>query len=290
VHSVDAGLVDVIGFPEQDIVIVPINGWSPDSALFDDLKLRSGRRVGTGNQGQAMVGHVLAANLGKKVGDKIELYLEEFEIVGIFESTNVYNNGAVVVLLDELQRLTGRPGKVTGFLIHAEPGASEEQLTSLAARIKALNPDVNALPTQTFIKSVQQIQMSRAMACVVSAIALLIGSIGMLNTMIMSVFERAKEIGVLRAIGWRKARVVSMVLCEAFLLSLGGAAIGVLCAVVLTRYLSTFPMTASIVQGHISPAVMLQGAIIALLVGVGGAAYPAWWSANLSPLEALHKK
>lgn len=290
VERVDGGLMDVISFPEYGQFTVLINGWAPDAAMFNEIKVRSGDRLHEGDNHKAMLGHVLAANIDKKVGDKVELYAEEFEVIGIFESFNVYENGSVIVLLEELQRLTDRPGKVTGFLIHAQPGSDDAQLQSLARQIEAMAPDVSAKRTKEFIESVQQIQLSRAMAWVVSGIALMIGSVGMLNTMVMSVYERIKEIGVLRAIGWRKSRVVAMVLLESLVLSIGGAVVGIICAVLLIRFLGSYPLTANLVQGKIAPHVLLQGFLIALFVGVGGAAYPAWWSANLVPREALLKK
>ncbi len=156
-----------------------------------------------------------------------------------------------------------------------------------------LSPDVDAKLTQEFIDTVQQIQMSKAMAWVVAAIALVIGSVGMLNTMVMSVYERTKEIGVLRAIGWRKWRIVWMVMCESLLLSLGGAVVGVLCAVLLIRYLSTFPMTANVCKGKYLGG---AGASSPSLLAVGGAirAYPAGggtavWSPWSIPKDALNK-
>ena len=64
------------------------------------------------------------------------------------------------------------------------------------------------------------------MAWVTSAVALVIGAVGMLNTMVMSVFERTREIGILRAIGWGRWRVVRMILMESILLSLTGGMVG----------------------------------------------------------------
>ena len=92
------------------------------------------------------------------------------------------------------------------------------------------------------MKNVQQIKISRAVAWLTSAIALIIGAIGMLNTMIMSVFERTKEIGTLRAIGWRRSRIMQMVIGESLLLSLGGAIVGSLGGIVLVKLLTNFPL------------------------------------------------
>jgi ABC-type antimicrobial peptide transport system permease subunit len=80
------------------------------------------------------------------------------------------------------------------------------------------------------------------------------------------------------------------VLLESLVLSIGGAVVGIICAVLLIRFLGSYPLTANLVQGKIAPQVLLQGFLIAILVGVGGAAYPAWWCANLIPRDALLKK
>ena len=84
---------------------------------------------------------------------------------------------------------------------------------------------LGALTTEQFVDNDNGIKLAGAMAWMTSAIALVIGAIGMLNTMIMSVLERTQEIGILRAIGWRKLRVMRMILGESFVLSLGGAVV-----------------------------------------------------------------
>ena len=125
------------------------------------------------------------------------------------------------------------------------------------------------------------------MAWLTSAVAVLIGGFGMLNTMLMSVLERVGEIGVLRAIGWRKSRVVRMVLGEALLLSLAGAALGAAGAVGLTRWLSTFPAVGGLIAGNIAPVVLGEGFAVALALALLGGVYPAYRAARLLPTEAL---
>jgi putative ABC transport system permease protein len=125
------------------------------------------------------------------------------------------------------------------------------------------------------------------MAWITSAIALAIGSVGMLNTMVMSVLERTQEIGILRAIGWRKKRIVQMILCESFLLSLVGAVAGVLLAMLLTRTLASFSPVQAYVRSDLSPVVIAIGFALAGLVSLAGGAYPAIRGANLPPTEAL---
>ena len=163
-------------------------------------------------------------------------------------------------------------------------------MAELRKRIEGLDSNVAAVPTDEFIASVGPIKLSRAVAWVTSAIALLIGAIGMLNTMIMSVYERIREIGTLRAIGWKKIRVIRMILVESLVLSISGGIIGTIIAVCLTHVLSHFRETAGLIQGDVAPIVILEGFLLAVAIGVGGAIYPAYWGANLRPVEAMRRK
>ena len=158
---------------------------------------------------------------------------KQFTIVGEFESFNVYENNSIILLLGDLQQLVGLPGKVAGFqIIAADSGDKEDEVKRICAKIKELRDDkgqllgLEARPTREYVESVPQIQMAKAMAWITSAIALVIGTVGMLNTMIMSVFERTREIGILRAIGWRKWRVMLMILGESMVLCIVGALLG----------------------------------------------------------------
>lgn len=295
VSQVVGGLMDVVSFEKEELYTVIVNGWPLDCPQFKELKYLHGRALEAGENKKANIGYVLADNLGKKVGDKVELYAEEYEIVGIFESFSVYENGCVVLLLDELQRLMDRPGQVTGFLVdvtpvEGNPKATQDRINAVGQKIEALSSKLNMMPTQDFVENVEQIKLGRSMAWIVSAIAVFIGSIGVLNTMVMSVVERTREIGTLRAIGWKRHRVMRMILWESVILSLAGALLGVILAVILMKALSNLSWTSGLIAGSTSPGVILQGLAIAVLVGVLGAIYPAYRAAGLSPMEALRKK
>ena len=132
-----------------------------------------------------------------------------------------------------------------------------------------------------------QLKLANAMAWLTSSIALLIGGIFMLNTMVMSVFERTREIGILRAIGWRPRRIMRMILMESILLSLTGGVIGTGVAIGMTPFISRLPAVGGLIRSDISLSVVLQGFVIALLVGLLGAAYPAYRGASLMPTEAI---
>ena len=126
-----------------------------------------------------------------------------------------------------------------------------------------------------------------AMMWAISAMAILVGGIGMANTMFMSVFERTREIGTLRALGWRRRRVLWTVLKESFVLSLIGVLIGVAFSALLSFTLRLIPMWGEALTIILSGALLLQALIIALALGALGGLYPAWRASKLSPVEAL---
>ncbi|HVX62557.1 MAG TPA: ABC transporter permease [Pirellulales bacterium] len=290
VREVIGGLVDVVSFEEAGLFVVLVNGWPADSPILEDVKILSGRSLTDPERHEVLLGKVLAANLGKGVGDELELYGQQFQVAGVFESYNVYDNGAVVMLLSEMQQLTDRPHEVSGFTVEADPAAGEQGIEALKLRIESLSPHLSVLSTADFVNSVAQIRMARAMAWLTSTVAVILGGIGVLNTMVMSVFERMREMGVLRAIGWSRARIVRMVLSESLLLTIVGAAAGSAGGALLARLLGNFRTTAGLIEGRVSPAVIAQGFVIALAIGLLGAVYPAYWSANLRPVDAMRHR
>lgn len=289
VRQVIGGLMDVVSFPESDLYAVIVNGWPPDCPVWNQQRVISGRRLHSGDRRRVMLGRVLAANLGKTSGDTVEIYAERFEVAGVFESVSVYENGAAFMLLHEMQRLVDRPGQVTGYVVLAERSDDRQAVAQLQRRIERLAPRLTVLPAAQFVGSISQIQLSRAVAWLTSAIAGVLGAIGMLNTMAMSVFERAREIGVLRAVGWRRSRIVRLLLGESVVIATVGAALGSLAAAALVQALGRFPATSGLIEGRIPPLVICQGFVLATVVGLAGAAWPALWAANLPPVAALRR-
>jgi putative ABC transport system permease protein len=285
--QVIGGLMDVVAMEQFDLFAVIVNGWAPDCVVLDRVTIMSGRRLEAGDTGRVMLGQVLAGNIGKRVGDTLEMYGEPQEIVGIFDSFSVYEAGGIFMLLTDMQRLMDRPKQVTGYVVQAEPKGDPQAITRLANEIDALSPTIHAEPVPTFVHNISQIRVVRAGAWATSAIAVTVGVIGVLNTMMMSVFERAREIGTLRALGWRKGRVMFLVLLESLLLCAVGAVAGVALGVATMHVLGYWPKLAGFVEGGPPMRVVVESCLMAVAIGTLGAAYPACWAANLRPVDAL---
>lgn len=295
VQAVAPGLTDMVSFDDSSYIGVPIHGWPADSFAFTNLEIVQGRKFAPDETGKAMLGNKLAAELKKQVGDKLSIEGSEFEVLAIYESANMFDNGSGVIPLGDLQNLMDRKGQVTEFqlAIAGKPEERKKNIERLSREIAGIRDDqghpfgLAALTTEEFIQKNTEIKLIEAMAWITSAIALVIGSVGMLNTMIMSVLERTQEIGILRAIGWKKQRIVGMVLSEAFLLSLAGAVMGVLLAMGLTWALANASPVQTYVRSDLSPTVILAGFALAVVVALVGGAYPALRGASLPPTEAL---
>jgi putative ABC transport system permease protein len=298
VKAVDCGLTGQIamhrGDPEpggEDIPVL-VQGYLSESLMFEQFVFTSGRKYEPGETGVALLGSRQAAILNKDVGDYLKVENETLKVIGIYEAPSVFENGFVMVPLRELQRMLLRKGRVTGFSIILEHGETD-YTNSVREAVEALKDQkgksqrLSAEPLSKYVSGSMHIQLAHAMAWMTSVIAVVMGAVGMLNTMLMAVFERIKEIGILRAIGWRRSRVIKMVLGESLLLSLIGAFVGTVGGILLTRWLTTFPQVAGYIEGDIPFWVLVEGTLMAVGVGLIGGIYPALRAANLKPTEAL---
>jgi putative ABC transport system permease protein len=265
-------------------------GWPADSYELDALTLLSGRRFHNG-QLEILLGDTLAANLNKKTGDTVEIQGSAFTVVGTYHGGSALEADAVIMPLDELQQLSSLQGKVTAFHVRLRPapaGESPDQYLKRAqAEIEAALPGLHAAPAAERAANNQLVGMAHAVAWGTSTIALIVGILGIVNTMAMSVFERTREIGILRALGWKSWNILLLIQTEAAVLGLVGGLIGICAGWGALHVLSVLPQTASVVSADVSPMHFLEALGIAVLSGLVAGAVPAWRGAHLSPVEAL---
>jgi putative ABC transport system permease protein len=267
-----------------------IFGWQDNSYEFDSLTFTAGGRFHNGKP-EVILGDSLARNLDKKVGDSLEIQGAGFIVAGIFHGGTALEAGAVIMPLDQLQQLTSLVGKVSGFHVRLRPAppgeAPDRYLKRAQAQIESALPGLRAQPAVERASNNQLVQLAQAVAWGTSAIALIVGILGIVNTMAMSVFERTREIGILRALGWKSWKILLLIQTEAAVLGLVGGVLGIVIGSGALRLLSRLPQTASIVSASVSSLHLLEALAIALLSGLVAGAVPAWRGAHLSPVEAL---
>ncbi|MBW3596202.1 MAG: ABC transporter permease [Planctomycetes bacterium] len=299
VVEAEPSLVELVGYTDPNTgntINVLLQGWRPGSFQFEEFEIVEGRSLQPGETKAILLGSTLAENVKKHAGDKFVLNEEELEVVGVFRSFSTFESGGAVMPLAALQEMSFREGSVTGVPVILEHGPDAPSVEEVVAAINQLKDEegrsynLHARPSQEYAQESLHLKMAHAMAWMTSFIAVFVGSIGMLNTMIMSVVERIREISILRAIGWRKSRVVSMILGESLILSMLGGVLGAIGAVILVRLLTQMPTVAGFMTGEIAPVVIAKGFILAFVVGVLGGVFPAYRAAQLMPSEGLRSE
>jgi putative ABC transport system permease protein len=165
----------------------------------------------------------------------------------------------------------------------ADPGRAE----SVRDELNEAYPDISFSLTSEFSESLNDFQTMMDLVQQVSSLAVFVGGLGMLNTMLMSVLERTREIGVFRALGWRRRRVLGMVLGEALVLGAIGGLLGVLVGLGLGEGVKQVPGLLGSIDPVYTPRLFLQALVVALGAGLAGGLYPAWRATRMQPVEAL---
>src|SRR5664280_1103356 len=236
---------------------------------------------------EVILGKTAAQNLNKTVGDTINLFGKNFKITGTFETGNFMTDAGIMMPLSTLQNLTSNQNKVSNILVKVTDNAN---VTTVSQTIESTYP--NQVSTTTAEASAGRINQGLGFidtaSWAISLLAIFIGAVGVINTMIMTVYERTREIGVLKAVGWKNSRILGMILGESIVLTLIAFVVGTVIAVTGVEVLLTLvPSVGNAITPSFSIYIFLRAFGIALLVGVIGGLYPAYRASRLSPTEAL---
>lgn len=198
----------------------------PLSRLYPDAELVSGRLLAPEDEAAAVIGQQVAERNQLALGDTLRLSREvAYEVVGIVRSRSGLIDNVILVPLASLQAAIGVRDRVSFMALELDdPAAAREIAERLGARFPELSFQTRG---DVFDLAERGLRISDVVRLGISAIALIVGAIAVANTMMMSIFERTREFGVVRAIGARPRFLFRLVLLEAVLLSLAGALIGI---------------------------------------------------------------
>jgi len=271
----------------EDASYFYIFGYDPQGFAIEHFKVVEGRGLGEarGVRGKpCLLGRAASESFDKEVGDALHITGGAFRIVGIYETGDAFEEGGAVIPLKEAQSLLLQPRRASLFYIRLR---SPDEEARLRLRVERHFPDLTLSTTSEFADRQQLIEIWEGLAWAISALAVVIGGVGMTNTLFMSVFERTREIGLLRALGWRRGRVLRLILGESLALSLLGGLVGIglgVAAVLLLR--GSIPYMGALGM-QFSPELFARALVTVAVLGLVGGAYPAWWASRLLPLEAL---
>jgi ABC-type antimicrobial peptide transport system permease subunit len=280
VESVSGMLIGFTQVPGASYFI--FMGLDPGSYAIRHYAITEGERLRLPKD--MILGKVAAENMKKRVGDTVKLIGGSYRVTGIYETGIGYEDGGGVISLAEAQNALKKPGQVSFYGIKLKDASKADLVRQ---QVEARWSQVSVSRSTEFAEKSNDIKTTRTIVSALTLIAMLVGGVGTMNTMLMSVSERTREIGTLRALGWRRQRVVGMIVRESLVLSFLSGLVGIAVGVGLGLLAATEPTMGSFLTPSYSLPLVLQAMGLALFLGGIGALYPAWRAANLSPIEAL---
>lgn len=248
----------------------------------DDQRL--GARPG-GPGGGVLVGERLASGLHLSPGHTLDVSGHRLPVEGVYHSGIFFEDAGAILPLDLAQSISNRLGEETSVAVDLAPSTRAAVATSAIQR-EFPGTQVISTADQALRAGANATLISKAILVIV-VIALIVGAIGVTNTMALAIIERQSELGLLSTVGWSPARVATLILGEGVAVSVLGAAFGLLLGVVggdlLVRVLG--------VSSYISPSftawALGRGLLVGVAIGVLGGIYPAWRVTRMQPLKAL---
>ena len=291
---------------------VKIVGIKPDEEKQTTnlyTKLVEGNYFEENRKNSILIGQKLAEKLKVKMGSKVVITLQDvdnnitagaFRVVGIFNTlNNGFDESNVFVRYQDLARLTNiPPGAAHEMAILA---SNNEVVPELQKQIQSLAPHTEVMnwtelsPEMSYLNDAMDLYMYIFIVIILFALLF-----GIINTMLMAVLDRVKEIGMLMAIGMNKLRIFGMILLETIFLSLTGGVLGVILGYLISKYFESHKIDLSLwgdvytdlgydpfVYTHIQWSLMINVTILVFITGILAALYPAYKALQNDPAEAL---
>ncbi len=286
-------------------------GIEPASAIYAPIQsaMVAGDFLTGDDRSGVLLGKRLADSLGLVVGQKVNVSIinadgqpdeADFTIRGLFSSGVLsYDESAILLPLARAQAFTQTAGHASALMMLLQ---RQEDADKVAAALQS--PDTVALTWQTLNQVfLQTMQTAMGFYTILDGIVMLVVAVIIANTLLMAVFERIREMGILAALGMKGRQIMQMFLFEAAILGLVGIAVGLVLGTAGVLWLarvgiplsdatasSTNIALSGVMHAQFVPTTFAWLALWTLVITLLAALYPAWFAARLEPVEALHGK
>ena len=277
--------------PQMMIGYQPMAGTS----MFGKTKITNGRELQPGDSGKVLLGSTLATDLGAKVGQPVNLLNKQFQVIGIMDTTlGPTDTWAFVPYQDSLNIFLAQnpyfkaEGLTQGIVVFPKQGVNIE---ALATQIQKTVPGIKTTSPKQAEKQIATIStIFSAIILGIAFIALFVGGLSVINTMIMSVSERRREIGLKKAIGATTGTILREYLGEAALIGLIAGVIGMGFGLVAIQALNRATHSSNVMIFTVTVTVVLGPVIFATVLATLAGLFPALRAARLNPVDALKEE
>ncbi len=280
-------LISTDSYDSNNPLVIEVGLAPVDQAPFG-VHILDGVSYTGGATDQVMLGYAFAKNVGKQVGDTIVIDKHSYHVVGLYSTNVSFGNSTVMFPLSTLQGLNRLSGQVSLGFVKVDSGASIRQVRrSIDNNFRQLTTIQSA---SDYGRADRNLTLISAANTGGSILAAMIAITGVLNTSLLSFFERMREFGIYRSIGWTRRRVVGLVLGEALIVSMFGAIVGIAMGWAAINVLQHLRQLRGIFVPTYDSAVFLRSLAFGVLVAFLGALYPALRAAFLAPLKAVRRE
>jgi putative ABC transport system permease protein len=289
-----------------ETTIISLTGMDTDVMMiqFGSSDLEAGSFLSEGDQNNIMIGYTIAHgtfDADITVGSRIKINEEKFFVTGIFSQQGMggITSSDNIILMNsrDFKILTGQSNISSAYVRVYDVNEVESIATNIENAINENHGKkdfVSATSMSSILDTIQSvIGILQLVLVAIASIALIVASIGIMNTMLTSVMERTREIGIMKAIGATNIDIMNIFIIEGILVSSIGGIIGIILGIFgsqgLTLILNNFMAMGG--SSQLSPVITIMSVVLAvsvsIIVGVLSSLYPAWKAARMSPIEAV---
>jgi putative ABC transport system permease protein len=284
VGAVVGVLVEIEHINEANPAFIEI-GINPSDLAGFGVTVVTGHPYAPTATHQAMLGWRAAANLGLHVGDRFTANGTVNTVTGIYSTGNSFGDAGAMFPLPAIQGYNRVAGIITLAFVKVSHGAS---VAAVTRRVEYAQPELTTIRTAAqFGRADRGLLYLQAAVNGSTVLAILIGAVIVGNTMQLSLFERTREFGLLRAVGWTRRRTISLLLSESIMLAFLGAIVGVGLSFGVAAGLTHLPALRGLLHPNFTGDAFWRALFTALGMTLIGALYPTTRAAFLSPLKAL---
>ena len=260
------------------------------------IEIQQGRNIQDNEKFVAIIGMRVSEEMFSRelrVGDKIEIGKKDFKVVGILEEIgNAQDDNQINIPIEASREIFNEPEKVDTIIAQVKSSSDIPLLQQKIEKELERKRDDTNFQVLTATQILEQINEVLGVVQIVlvgiAAISLIVGAIGIMNSMYTSVLERTRDIGVMKAIGARNPDIMKIFLIESGLMGLVGGFFGTVLGTIMaliTEKISTNAGFLLIIK--IEPLILLFGLFFAFFVGMLSGALPAYQASKLKPVDAL---
>lgn len=278
-------------------------GMDPEKAerTFSDaqgVEILRGRWIQKGDRSKITIGYALHDDYYQRkvnIGNSIEIQGVPFRVVGIFKETGDKSHDTVVYAdIDQVRKVLGREDQVTTIIVRVKEG---HDVTQTRDRIELLlekrheDSEFTIMTSQQMLENIESVlKIVQVVFGGIAGVSLLVGGIGIANTMLMNVLEQTREIGIMKATGAESGNIVKIFLVESGIIGIVGGSLGVVFGYIISKVMNVaaeLALGSGNLTTHVSTNMVIFSLTFSFVVGVLSGIYPAYRAAQLDPVEAL---